>query len=385
MGFGFDFTYVFINLLLLGIFFLCGLNVSRGGSYWKNAIICTVAFVFVLGSRYMRGNDYRHYIEIYNYGLDFEQKIFTWYNELLKSWGIKPYQIFYFYAIPFITCGMIFLRRYKQYAKYMFPLFLLSVIYFEEFQIRQALGFSFVFLFVQELFYRDRISVLRFSTYRQSCMCLLYFFIAYHIHTADAYIMIIILLVYLANKLLIPLIISIPAYIIGSYVISRLLDLSFLNNIIVSFDLDSVFDHYVENTDKWFSAEGYKTQYTRNEIVKVIETLGTVSFFYLTKVYIKKCYNKRWIICLTNLYIIGTIVKHSFMNLELMNRIGGNLMLFWFAPMTIIFYYRKQIKRTPLMIFCFTFVILYWVYELSRSIYLRDSMTSFIWQIVNYK
>ena len=76
--------YIFINLLLLLTFVLGGYNIKRGGSYWKNALSCSFVFILVMGTRYGRGNDYFHYVEVYLNG-DNSQYSFLLFNGLLKN------------------------------------------------------------------------------------------------------------------------------------------------------------------------------------------------------------------------------------------------------------------------------------------------------------
>lgn len=62
------FIYLFCNILLLLVFVFCGRNVRQGKSFWQNAFICSLFFVLVMGTRYNRGNDYGHYVEVYVQG-----------------------------------------------------------------------------------------------------------------------------------------------------------------------------------------------------------------------------------------------------------------------------------------------------------------------------
>lgn len=82
----------------------------------------------------------------------FFRSINTFFREFLS---IGKYAIFYIYAIPFILCGFKFLKNFAIHAKWYFPLFLVSMLYFEEYEIRQALSFSFVFLFLDEFISND--------------------------------------------------------------------------------------------------------------------------------------------------------------------------------------------------------------------------------------
>ena len=380
--FAIAYDYLLLNALLLATFSICGYRVSRGSIYWANALICIVVYVFVLGSRYGRGNDYFHYLGIYYYGLNFEQKLFTWFNDYLKSINTNPLFIFYYYAIPYIIGAMVFLYQYKKYAAYMFPLFLVATIFFEEYQIRQAVSFSFVYLCLYEMFRQENVSFIHGTTYRKYFLIPLYLFIIYHVHTASFYLLLFIIFAYYSYHKIIPLKISIPLYIIGSFVISSMHDLSFLNPIIDYFSTQHErFERYAENADKWFSAEGYNSIYTRNFIVKIFETIGHISLFVLSRKYILGCCNSRGIVCLTNVFIIGSIFRQSFINLEILNRMGGNYAMFWFVPLSVVLYHRKQLKTTFFEKLCF-WGLLFWAYDYLKYLFMRGEMTRFIWDIV---
>ncbi|UVO85294.1 hypothetical protein NXV32_17315 [Bacteroides fragilis] len=64
-------------------------------------------------------------------------------NELLRIVGINEYSCFMVYAFTFALCAMIFMKDYRTYARYMFPLFLIGFMNFEESMIRQAFSYSF--------------------------------------------------------------------------------------------------------------------------------------------------------------------------------------------------------------------------------------------------
>ena len=151
-----DIIYVLLNLILLFVFTVAGINVSCRRSFWGNAFICSIFFIFIVGSRYGRGNDYLHYASVFIHDEDIKQPFFRSINTFFREFlSIGKYAIFYIYAIPFILCGFKFLKNFAIHAKWYFPLFLVSMLYFEEYEIRQALSFSFVFLFLDEFISND--------------------------------------------------------------------------------------------------------------------------------------------------------------------------------------------------------------------------------------
>ena len=68
-----------------------------------------------MGTRYGRGYDYFHYVDVYLNGDPNSQYSFLLFNGLLKNiLGIGRYFIFYVYAIPFILCGFKFLKNFQK-------------------------------------------------------------------------------------------------------------------------------------------------------------------------------------------------------------------------------------------------------------------------------
>ena len=148
-NFSLDIDYLFITLFLVFIYYIAGSNIAKGKSYWQSSILCIISMVFIMGVRYNRGNDYMHYIAVYEYDLEDNQILFTWFNNLLKSFDTHPIEIFAYYAFPFAVFSLFLLKRYKLYAKYLLPLFVVGWLQYEESMIRQILGFSFGFVYLK--------------------------------------------------------------------------------------------------------------------------------------------------------------------------------------------------------------------------------------------
>ena len=373
--------YIVLNLLLLLVFFLVGKNISKGGNYWKSAVWAILFFTFISGSRFARGNDYMHYIDVYQWDLEAEQYVFTWFNHVLKALSVQGYFIFYFYAFVFVSCMMVFLQPFKKYANVVFPLALMATLAFEEFQIRQAFGFSMVFLFTYELMFAQH------KKKTKLLLCALYFILCIGIHSGNVFILLLIIFFYLLFRRPIPLVFSIPAYIIASYIISNLGDLGFLQPImdfLNSGDSDSKISQYAGNADSWFSADAYEDIYTRNPIVKVFETLGNIALLYFGYKDIVKTKADTWLKTFYNMFIVGTLLQKGFMNLEILNRMGGDIMIFWFIPLAHIIKDRKLIlKRTNFFEKIFLIFLLWWLYGYAKYIFFPQKMTLFLWDFLN--
>lgn len=382
----FDFTYLFFNAVLLFTFFYYGRKIAKGANYWKNALVCIMVYVFVLGARYGRGNDYFHYLSVYKVGLGYEQVLFEWINDFLKWMGVGAHYIFFYYAFVFIVCAMIFLKPYRKYMAYMLPIFLIATLQLEEYQIRQALSYSFVFLYTWKLVEKNSKRKTIFGMNARHIWLALFFLLATAIHIANSLIIVVITFFYLFLHRLIPLYVSIPVYLVAVYVLSTYADLSFLEKILSFLSRQNErFAQYVERSDIWFSSEGYKTKYVRQNIVMVFEALGNISLFYFSAKTIKKACNEKWAILMTNMYIFGTIFRQAFIRLELMNRMGNNMMLFFFVPLSIVLYYYKKMKYNFFEKVCFVFLI-FWVYDYLKMMLMRDvEKMLFLWDYSTYQ
>jgi len=378
-----DIIYIIINLLLFLVFISAGLKISNGENYRGNAILCVVVFTLALGLRYARGNDYLHYQDIYVHGYDEgSQLAFSFINESFKFIGVSKYGIFIVYSFIEIVCSLIFLRRYRQYAQYMFPLFLIAVIVFDEYQIRQALGFSFVFLCLDSLtdipekWYR----AIR-KNLKPILRVIIYFTIAYSIHSACGYMLVIMIGFFLFYKRTIPLIISIPALLFSAYFFSEWFDFGWLNPILSQFaGEDERMSTYLEDSDVWFSAKGQDDKYVRNPYVLAAEMFGTISLYILGSKVINKYVKRADAFAMYNFFVIGTIILNAFRTLELLNRIGGDFAMFWFFPLTLVLYYRKKLY-TNFFYKVISVFLLWYVYDYLKYLFMKGEMTKFIWDV----
>lgn len=387
--FNIDIIYILINLLLLGTFIYSGQQIGRGHSYHKYSIVCIIVFTLVLGLRYGRGFDYFHYVDIYCYGYhEGRQLVFTWINDCLKWLGVGKYAFFLFYSFIEILCAMFFLKRYKEYSQYLLPIFLIAIIVFDEFQIRQALGFSFGFLCLDSL-YKTRIYGINkhisintiINGIKQIGRPILFFIIAYSIHSACGYILIIMIVIYFLYQRTIPLIFSIPVLLISTFFSSEWFDYSWLNPILSQFtENDNRMNMYVEHSEKWFSSAGMDERYLRRPIVLFAEMLGTISLYILGKKVINQFYKKKDAFALYNYFVLGTIVLNLFRTLELLFRIGRDFAIFWFFPLTLVLYHRKKIIHSFFDKVLFVF-LLWWVYDYLKYLFMRGNMTLFVWDI----
>lgn len=374
--------YIVLNLFLLFVFFLVGRNISKGGNYWKNAFWAILFFVLIIGSRYGRGNDYFHYIDVYVYDLEPTQHLFTWFNSFLKWIGLDPFFIFFVYAIPFVTAAMVLMEPMKKYAAWMFPLFIVANTMFEEYVIRQALSYSFVYLFMWELVFHDN-----HKWQMKIPFLLLYFICATSIHSANSIVIVFFTVLYLLVKKPISIIITVPLYIFFSYVFPSLFDMS---NIAPIFNFlsdtgDDKFVDYNESLDFWTDTEREGSEiYLRNPIIKFWESFGNIALIIFgTRLFKKRPDLRKSYLPFFNYYLIGTYIGKAFMTLEIFRRMGDIMMRTWFIPIALVLYY-TDIKKEKFIYKIIYIGLLFWGWDYFKLIFMRKDMILFMWDVVNF-
>ena len=422
-----DFDYLILNIILLATYIVAGYNISKKGDFWASAWPCIIAFTFVMGSRYMRGNDYAHYCEVYAYDEEPTQRLFTIFNQFLRWIGVGRHFFYYFYSFIFAFCSMFFLKRFRRFSLCMFPLFLIAYIHFDEFMIRQALSYSFVFLYLIELFsikLDSRINnqkqkekyiirkkkheldsrhiiqskklmvkkkvkntknffsrLLTSDNFSHILCCIFFASIVISIHVANILVLVLATFLYLFVRHPIPYYVSIPLLIFVAYLFNILFDFGYLNPILDMLSgQDEKIDSYTENSEFWFEEEAIDEKYSRNPIVLVFEILGNSALFYYGYEIIKYVRKNDRISCtLYNTYIIGTYIMVAFRNLEILNRIGYVYQLFWFYPLCLVLYYFPKCKFSLIkkLILCF---LIFFMYSYLKYLFFKEGgMTLFLW------
>lgn len=374
-----DFDYIFLNILVLFVFYICGNNISKGQNYFFNSLICCIVYVFVIGSRYGRGADYLHYIDVFKYDLEKDQIVYTWFTTCLKDIGITAYQSFYYYAFVFIVCALYLFRNYALFAKYIFPLFVIATINIEETFIRQALSFAFIYI-ILSLFHKYQCRK-KFFTKKKIISVFVAIFIIFNIHYVNILFVILFFVLVLFYHKPFPLKLSIPIYLLAVLVLGQLIDLSNFNFVFSYLgSINEKFAGYYERSDQWFSSYGMEDKYVRNPIILGFEACGNVSLIYLGYNVIKRYYdNNTTIISIYNMYIIGAVILNTFRTLELLNRTGLFLQSFFFLPLALVLCFRKRIKDLPYYKVSVLFLV-WWSYDYLKYLFVAED-TLFLWDI----
>lgn len=372
-----------LNALLMWVFLNAGKNIMHGEKFWPNAWKCILCFTFVQGSRYMRGNDYSHYQDVFNGEyLLVENTFFQSFNNLLKNVGINEYSCFAVYAFVFIFCGMHFLHFFRKYALYLFPLFILGYMQFEEYMIRQAFSYSFFFLFLIHLFsFRlDRIE-LNWHKLLKLFYCLLFSLFVVSFHVGNIINILIFTFFFFFWRKPLSTKYTIPFYVFCVYILSNIFDYSYLS-FALSFasDNNDLAAQYVDHSDRWFSEEGKESKYIRNGFIQLLEIAGVSALCYLTPRTIKLKGDQNVVITtFFNVAFIGFCISATFRELEILNRIGHVLSYGWCVVVAFLLYYRPVWKQMDMKAKFSYLCLLWFIYDYLKYLFLPGDKTLFVW------
>lgn len=377
-----SFVYIFLNLLVFGIFCLAGYNISHRGNYIKNSVVCVLSFALLQGLRYMRGNDYLRYIHTFLYDDDPEQRFFTLINQLLRSIGVGRYYYLIIYAAIFMICALYFLKSYRVYAKYSFPLCLIAYISFNEYVVRQALAYSFIFLFLYEL--RTLWGYIDYKgqkklVYSHLLKLVLWVILAYSTHTVSLVTISVIVLISFM-PFAIPWYWAAFCYIVVAYYAQSFFNWEILNPLMdaVANNGDDLAAKYANASSTWFGGNTNE-EWARNPIIKSMETIGHCVLFYLMNKIILRNQKGRDIILYYNTFIIGSILLQLFFMNELLRRVSEPFHFFWFLVLSIVLCSYSIFKfRWERMSYL---ALLFWCWDYFHYIFMRGENTKFIWDM----
>ena len=372
-----DFVYIFLNLILLLFFVIAGFRISYDKSnYWEYAFWPIVAFTLILGLRLDRGNDYIHYMQVYLYDLEKKQVLFTCFNHFLKSVGTGPHWIFIWYSGVFILGAMFFLYKIREYAIFVFPLFLIAFITFSEYMIRQAFGYTFVFIFMGFMFDEE---MERYKKWACMAVC---FWLSYNIHSANAISCLLSFGLYYFVKFPFKPLYSIPLYLLATLYLQKNFDFSYLNGVL-SFlgEQSDKFSVYTDNADRWFSKDAMESIYDRKPFIKLLQTIGDCSLMYISYHCLKIKQDKR-IQFLYNTFVVGAIITQCFYSLEILRRMGEIMYWFWAFPLAYYLYNKKDKCINTQLINVLSVGLLFYCYEYLKYLFLRvNDMYKFLWDL----
>lgn len=295
-----------------------------------------IVFSLILGLRYKRGDDYEHYQVIYNKGMEYEQFLFTKFNDVLHFFYVSDTGIFLIYALIFAICSYPFLKYYRSLGKWLLPFFLMSFILMEEVLVRQALAYAFFFIYLRFLF--DEQFTIKIKLF--SCLAMIY--IATSIHTAMAFPILVITGFYFAYNKPINNKLSIPIYLFFALIFQYNVNFGILSVLFPLLSGVEHFDVYVQEGSDWMSESGVNFDFSRNVILKPIEVISSILYLYLgykilkSKETMMDTYKYRSIVILFNASFVGMCIYQGFFLLEIPRRLGEMIYVFWCVPMALI-------------------------------------------------
>ena len=375
-----DLDFILLNLLLLYTFWKAGRNISQSMDYWHNAGLCVILFSIVQGCRFARGNDYFAYSRIFREGsLHVENPFFSVINELLRIVGINEYSCFMVYAFTFALCAMIFMKDYRTYARYMFPLFLIGFMNFEESMIRQAFSYSFFFLYLKYLFklkFNKPKDILH--NHKKLINCIIFAILTLAIHTGNIISLFVITTLYIFWRKPFQPQFAIPIYVACVYILPHIFNFNWLEPILsFAADTNERAAEYVKNADYWFSEKGENDQYDKNFIVEIIQVIGSSALMYFGyRLIIEKLPKHYALITMLNTFIIGLCIESIFVKLEILHRIGQTLDIVGYFALAIVVSY-KTIKLKPIQKVAYV-CLLWFVYYYVKYLFF-SGRTMFIW------
>ena len=367
---------------MLAIFIVAGQNVLLHKTYSGSVFICTLSFALVQGLRYMRGNDYIRYLHTYLHDDDPDQRLFTLLNQFLRNIGIGQHFFLIVYAAIFMACVMHFLKPYRLYAKYAFPLSLMAFLTFNEYVIRQALGFSFVLLSISEIIKLRQLQ--KQNTYARK-MYSIYFRIicfsgiAFSIHSVSIVIIAGVFAISLF-PIAIPWYVASIVYSLVVFYISESFDWNMLGPAleIIANNGDQLTSTYASNSEAWFSGNTNE-EWGRNPVIKLLDLVGHWSLFFLMCKVIKREKHHADFVLFYNTFVVGSCFFQLFFLNEILRRTAEPFHFFWFICLSIVLCNFKTLKL-KFKSFIYLFLI-FWIWDYVRYLFFRGESTMFIWDM----
>lgn len=144
-------TYWIIRIILLAILIYSGYNIAykdeEGSKFWKYATPSWIAYSLIQGLRYMRGQDYYHYMgdlqgNLFEYADYSKNPLYLVWLDLFQATGLHFAFGFVFYSAILFFAFLLVVREFPKAALWALPLFLIDLPETENL-IRQYFALSF--------------------------------------------------------------------------------------------------------------------------------------------------------------------------------------------------------------------------------------------------
>lgn len=188
--------FVTLRIILLLTFFLCGKRVSvttgHGQfkyNYWQSILPAILVYTLVEGLRYGRGVDYSNYLLAYQtpnmvntekWGVAFE-----YLYGFLHYVDCPELLIFCVFSLITIAFFSLFMMHFREYATFMFPLFLFETLMQSENLVRQYISVGLIMLALVYCIKKDSLKMivaflLAFLFHKASIIVAPFLFVGYY-------------------------------------------------------------------------------------------------------------------------------------------------------------------------------------------------------------
>lgn len=366
--------FLIINFLLFFVVLSTGYVIQKKKKLsFRHYTPLVIIYTIVLGARYKRGDDYEHYQEIYNKGMEYEQILFTWFNDSLHFLCFSDTGIFFVYAFVFIMCAYPLLKYYRETGKWLLPCFFVAFLLMEEVLVRQALAYSFLFVFLWGLFNN------KLNSFKKLVICIFTAFIAIGIHTATLLPIAIIVVGFYLFRTPFNYKVTIPVYLFVSLYFQYNISFGRLNELFFLISGFNHFDVYVQEGSSWLSEEGINEAFARNIILKPFEVIGSCSYLFFASKFLHRSIDvKQYSInVLFNMSFLGMLVYQGFFLMEIPRRSGEMIYVFWFVPMAYILT-RCKFKKEKLISKCLLLSMTFFAYPYLKYLFFNDSHVPYL-------
>lgn len=368
---------IFVILILFLVYsaYITGRKIStikvNNSKYWLTCSCYIIIYSLIEGLRYMRQTDYMVYVEQYLYNTNEKDFLFSSLNSFLNYLAVPFPGAFITYSFIWITAVCFFLKEFKQYATILFPLIVIAYWYNTENFIRQYVAFSF-----------NLISII-FIIKKKYTRFIITSIIAGLFHTIGFILAFEIIFCFFIKKPF-TILISCIMYLYCKY----FFDITFLNlfsSIVSSIgvDLGPIANHYLSNSDRWFSADAISDKYEHSFIAKTATTYFDLSLIiggYYT--YYKMKINKNRFLLLYNIFTLSCIMFQAVIQIEILRRFFTPFYALW--SIVLVFIHKEYVLKSnktrllPWLISLYIYVICY----LFIKFILLSKSQLFIWDII---
>lgn len=297
-----------------------------GNKFWFSAIFPILLTSIIIGCRYW-GADYlwykyqfEHLDNIVVIEEQSSQPVFFGLNHLINWLGFNYVGAYIIYSLIYFVGAFNLLKNYGQESKYMYWFLIFAYIGFGTGIIRQSISIGIVMFSIPFL---DQKKYIKFGL-SAICACM--------IHSSTILLIAIFILFQKFFTVTIKPIYTILFYLTITFIYNPA-NMGFITDTVQMFSfINPKFQGYIDNSDRWFSADAAQEIYTQSPIALLLDSLFVISIFYLSYLALEIKKNKQ-IAYMYNIVVLGYILLRMFFNFELLRRIATPMTMFYPIPL----------------------------------------------------